>query len=633
MGDYQRAYIIDINIFEFELAFRERYLVCYIYYITYIMTTFCCFFQCGRSKRRAPALRTFFFPINEPSRCEQWIINSGNVDLFNLSEDQLKRRFICELHFKKEDFLTSKLTKGAVPIPYSQQCNITRKYSHTDITEPQPSTSRNILTNQEMVYLTPPKKHPQTLDDDENNVLADITNMPSPVKKRKYTVDEATLKRNLKNKEILSIPRNINSLPALPRALTRMQLHHKRRALWLPDEKSTALSIFYKSPSTYKYLRSKGVVLPSPSTITKWLKNYKCRPGIGKQILKFIKLKVDTMSLKTKECVLLFDEMAIKQCLEFSKNKGIIEGLEDLGELGRKPYLAKQALVFMVRGIYSNWKLPLSFIFTASGVRAEDLHTILKTNLQALNEVGLHPVSITCDQSSTNQKLFKILNISVDKPYFTLAERKYFAIFDVPHLFKTIRNNLLDADFIYDNKKVSFGDVRVVYSIDKASKTGKALPKLSDIHINPNNFQKMNVRLAVQVLSHSVSAAIRTAKETGELNTATADNTANFIELINDTFDILNSRILNSKKKYCKALSAANLDESSTSDESPLSSPSKNCVSAPEYEVTMEECSVVYFAGYLAKKSLDKFSCDNCRRTLTQDTDLTDKHDILLTVL
>ncbi|KAK9685445.1 hypothetical protein QE152_g38041 [Popillia japonica] len=116
------------------------------------------------------------------------------------------------------------------------------------------------------------------------------------------------------------------------------------------------------------------------------------------------------------------------------------------------------------------------------------------------------------------------------------------------------------ADFIYDNKKVSFGDVRAMYSIDKASKTGKALPKLSDKHMNPNNFQKMNVQLVVQVLSRSVSASIRTAKETGERNTATAYNTANFIELINDTFDILNSRVLNSKRKYCKALSVANLD-------------------------------------------------------------------------
>lgn len=57
------------------------------------------------------------------------------------------------------------------------------------------------------------------------------------------------------------------------------------------------------------------------------------------------------------------DEMAIKQAIEYSRAKELIEGFEDLGELGRKPMLAKQVLVFLVRGIYGTWKIPMSYFF------------------------------------------------------------------------------------------------------------------------------------------------------------------------------------------------------------------------------------------------------------------------------
>lgn len=70
----------------------------------------------------------------------------------------------------------------------------------------------------------------------------------------------------------------------------------------------------------------------------------------------------------------------------------------------------------------------------------------------------------------------------------------------------------------------------------------RAMIKITPAHLNPNPFQKMNCKLAIQLLSYSVSAAIRTCIATGEIKSSTAINTASFI--VNKMFDSSNSKHL-----------------------------------------------------------------------------------------
>lgn len=86
----------------------------------------------------------------------------------------------------------------------------------------------------------------------------------------------------------------------------------------------------------------------------------------------------------------------------------------------------------------------------------------------------------------------------------------------------------------------------------------KLLPKLTKNHMEPNSFQKMSVKLAVQVLSNTVSCAIRTALKTMP---SIFDNymehvipTANIIERFNNIFDCLNCRNFLSKNPFEKPL-------------------------------------------------------------------------------
>lgn len=76
------------------------------------------------------------------------------------------------------------------------------------------------------------------------------------------------------------------------------------------------MSIYYKSPSTYKYMRKIGIILPGDSTIRRWLKSIEYLPGFVAEYLRQIKLKVSTMSYTDKKFVILLDEIAISKCIE-----------------------------------------------------------------------------------------------------------------------------------------------------------------------------------------------------------------------------------------------------------------------------------------------------------------------------
>jgi hypothetical protein len=69
----------------------------------------------------------------------------------------------------------------------------------------------------------------------------------------------------------------------------------------------------------------------------------------------------------------------------------------------------------------------------------------------------------------------------------------------------------------------------------------------------------MSVKLAVQVFSHSVASLISTAADLKQIPQATAFNTADFLELVNNIFDALNSRVNKASNPYNCGLSKKNL--------------------------------------------------------------------------
>jgi DNA transposase THAP9 len=328
------------------------------------------------------------------------------------------------------------------------------------------------------------------------------------------------------------------------KALVTMQVLHKMRKPWSKMEKKLAMSLYYKSPSTFKYMRKNKIVLPGESTVRRWLNSISYKTGFSQKYTEQLKLKAECMSFKEKKCVILLDEVAIKKYIEYNKVLDEIEGFEDLGSLGKSLTIGSHALVVMIRGLYVNWKIPLSYYFTGSGIKGDNLVLIVKECVQKILELGFLPSAIICDQGTQNRRMFSILGGSEINPFTTIYNQKLFLIYDMPHLIKSVRNNLLNGDFKIGKNIISLKDVKKTYEIDRTKSKVRAMCKITPIHFSPNAFQKMSCKFAIQLLSRSVAAVIKTCVATGELESLTAINTANFFITVNDMFDSGNSKIL-----------------------------------------------------------------------------------------
>jgi len=165
--------------------------------------------------------------------------------------------------------------------------------------------------------------------------------------------------------------------------------------------------------------------------------------GFNSLWLKQIKNKLDTISNDEKHCVLIFDEMKVKSFLEYSKYLDMIEGFEDLGHKGRTNKLATQAMVFIVRGLYSNRKLPLTYFLSDSSMSSSILKDLIVYVIEKCTDLGFHIVALVCDQGSNNYSALKHLGCCKEKPFVEIKGKTNFSIFDVPHIFKNFRNNFL----------------------------------------------------------------------------------------------------------------------------------------------------------------------------------------------
>ncbi|KAK9736436.1 Transposase protein [Popillia japonica] len=326
------------------------------------------------------------------------------------------------------------------------------------------------------------------------------------------------------------------------------------------DEKIMSLAIYKQSGRGYRFL-SKMFSLPTPRTLRKLLANIELSAGLNDIIINDLKFKVRQLKSHSKLCVLMFDEISLTPSLRYNKDKDEIEGLEDVGDIQR-PEISQYAQVFMIRGLFKKWKQPISYMFTKSPMKTEDLSRCLKLSIKALHEAGLTVIATICDQGSTNQSTINKLieetrqnkireGIEWRNHSFIVNNKEIIAIYDPPHLLKGIRNNLLTKDLIWkQDKKVvtaKWSDIEKAYLIDAASGDIRALPRITERHVNPQKLKKMKVSYCTQVFSQSMAAAITIMARNNERSLdgkvvmePRAKETAVVIELLDRIFDSIN---------------------------------------------------------------------------------------------
>jgi hypothetical protein len=556
-------------------------------------------------------------------RCVLWIVNSGRDDFAELPNSKLKYRTICSKHFRQSAFTNSSRTRllpdhrNAVPLPWFEEEN-SEKEQNQENTRPETENTRNTTAvteatsdlneatfkrNEDTVSVEVPvttgdhkhcdlndkeTKNKETLDEfaadfrplhhhSEGNApyqeMKIPEDNPTPRKKKLLKTisrQKSKIKRTQNSISFLKRRPRVNSLSSIlaslpdfisgdPLIFIQMQLKHQNHSKWDDNEKNLALSLYYKSPSTYRFMRERGFKLPSVTLIRKWISVYNVHSGFTEDVFQKLAIKSSSMSEEEKETVLLFDEMSIRKSLEYNPKLDVVEGFEDLGPLGRRNVPATHALVFLIRGLKYPWKCPIAYVLSENSVKGSALAVLIDYCIAKLNNIGLCPKATVCDLSTTNSTAMKLLGATLAKPYIYFEGNKIHCLYDAPHLFKCIRNNLINHNMTVNNKIVSWQDVREFFKVDTGTTTGsRAAPKLTERHMNPQNFQKMNVKLATQVFSNSVSRGLKTAIALGTIQSPTAANTANLLGSLNDLFDSMNSKSITESNPYKRPLAKKN---------------------------------------------------------------------------
>ena len=270
--------------------------------------------------------------------------------------------------------------------------------------------------------------------------------------------------------------------------------------------------------------------------------------------LKAIQQKVAHMNDMEKLCTLCIDEISLKSHLYYSIPADKIIGLEDFGGGYRSNKIATSALTILIRSISGNWKQPIGYALVNGSCSTDILDGLVREAIDKLDAIGLKVKVVMSDMGSNFQSWANYLGITPEKPWFVHNKQVIFLMFDLPYLIKSIRNNLMKYSFKFAKYVASWSDIEAFFNKDKSLPI-RCAPKLTERHVHPNNFAKMKVKLATQILSHTVAASICTYVSLGVLPQS-AMGTAEFISQFDSLFDSVNSSALNSAKDLRRPITA-----------------------------------------------------------------------------
>lgn len=262
-------------------------------------------------------------------------------------------------------------------------------------------------------------------------------------------------------------------------------------------------------------------------------------PGVIPTAIEALEEATRNWHLTDRACTLIFDEMSLKEHLQYDAKHDIVMGFSDDGRQ-RTPAVANSALLILVAGISKTWIQPVAYTVSRTKTPADTLHHLIITLIKQLQGARLFVKALICDQGGSNITLANKLGVTPEEPFFVLEGRKIYFLYDTPHLLKCTRNNLRAPHKLHIGQEiVDWSFITQLYESSHPLKL-KLAKKLTDNHIYRKPFNNMKVKYASQVMSESVSVAIDVFIALGVLP-ASAKPTADFLEKIDKLFDCLNS--------------------------------------------------------------------------------------------
>lgn len=398
--------------------------------------------------------------------------------------------------------------------------------------------------------------------------------------------DENGAVRGLKSTEFLkNVVTHVNS-PFLQLQIEG-DIKNSKRALpvhrWSDEHKLVNLMKWKLSPKAYR-AEAQMMELPSIRTLSRMLEDIPSIVGLNESILQAIKIAASQLQPEEKFVNLMFDEMAIKTRLTYRCRAAFVNGFADYGDAERLGFIADHALVFMIRGLTTDFKQPVAYYYISSHKGLEPSHRLSKLirsviRVRAIHETGLIVKTTVCDQAPTNRGAYEILksaspNVPDNCTFFLIDDKKVHSMYDTPHIVKCWRNNFMGgwenwvrksqhkdkpvSKFDYPGDSMTWGEGRerktakwlhIIWLYKAQIPHFKKNKNLEESVVFPGSFEKMNVGNAMTVFSKTMTTALRNNacllaqlfQKDAVAETVTAIlQTAEFIEEINELIDFMN---------------------------------------------------------------------------------------------
>lgn len=304
------------------------------------------------------------------------------------------------------------------------------------------------------------------------------------------------------------------------------------RVHWCKEDIAAAISLRSVSPKAYRYLRKGNKIpLPAMSTLRKWVADFNMNEGILDDVLDIMKYKGESMSSMEKLAVICFDEIHLSPQVAIERREERVVG----------PHSRCQVVV--ARGLFKKWKQPVFYNYDQ-----ELTEQILFDIIRKLHDIGYTVIAMTSDLGPSNKGLLGKLGIY---PFKKDSSRTSFqhpcdatmfihVFLDIPHLIKLLRNHFLDSGIYVNGKLINAAALQRLLELNSGDL--KIVHKLTPLHLDVTGTQRQNVKLATQVFSSTNAAAIKRYGMQKLMDECPNwSETADFLKLFNDWFDIFNS--------------------------------------------------------------------------------------------
>ncbi|GBP36459.1 DNA transposase THAP9 [Eumeta japonica] len=504
-------------------------------------------------------------------QCHLWIEACRRPDLRDKNVDQLYNMHVCGLHFEGWMYMKKKLKSAAIPV-----LNLPSPMYIEILSRAPPNSSPYASTQQigaqaeiKIVKDLHDKDVQRRMDTVPVGVASFAASTSAQTWQTTIKLSENTPRKRKLLKQIMTCTKKLKFVDdTKPTTITRQQFlqgcdkflspslsrvvkaqtdlkPYSRSNKYSKEFKLFCLNIYSSSPRAYKFLSS-TLGLPSKRNLVT------TAIPVGTKISDYVwgvlSQAVKCLAPRDRECTFCMDVTNLKSSLFYDAHRDKVVGLYEVDD-NQNPYAAGFAFAIMLKGILADWRQVVGYAFVTTNKVDEQLKRWIINTIKKLLELGFKIRAVVSDLGSGFLNFSNSVKVSKDQPYFQIDDKRIYYIFDVAHLMKSIRNTFMNHDFEFNGKTASWDDIHKCYQIEK-QRDYRIATKLTDSHISPKKFQMRKTRLAVQVLSESVKAALTTHTKAGNLNPR--DGTIEFIDTVDKLFDLLNSTNLYSPKTYKK---------------------------------------------------------------------------------